>query len=89
MLLDMGKAIHYLHAHHIVHGDLRAANFLVNEQQQVKLADFGLAKERSSAALTIKFANARHIGKRPWLAPELVAREGTSSFASDVYSFRE
>ena len=46
ILLDMGEAVYYLHLHQIVHGDLRASNFLLNEQQAVKLADFGLAKQR-------------------------------------------
>ena len=85
MLLDIGEAIYYLHQNSIVHGDLRASNFLVNEQQEVKLGDFGLAKKRISN-LTIEFANARYVTKLPWLAPELFSK-GTISFASDVYSF--
>ena len=69
----------------MVHGDVRASNFLVNEQQEVKLGDFGLAKKRVSN-VTIEFVNTRYVTKKPWLAPELFGKSSVS-FASDVYSF--
>ena len=86
MLLDIGEAIHYLHMNHMVHGDLRASNFLLNPQSQVKLGDFGLAKKQLSL-MTLEFSGEGYIGKTGWLAPELLSKEGTRSFASDVYSF--
>lgn len=86
MLLDMAEAIHYLHTHHIVHGDLRSANFLMDNEQRVKLGDFGLAKQRAGV-MTIAFADIRHMGKPGWLAPELLSKEGARTAASDVYSF--
>ncbi len=86
MLLDIGEAIHYVHAHQIVHGDLRAANFLVDENQRVKLGDFGLAKQRLGV-MTVAFANSHDLGKLAWLAPELLSKAGERTFASDVYSF--
>lgn len=33
-----------LHLNNIVHRDLKLANILINEQMQIKLADFGFAK---------------------------------------------
>ena len=86
MLLDIGESIHYLHTQHIVHGDLRAANFLVDENQHVKLGDFGLAKQRVGV-MTVAFANTHDLGKLPWLSPELLSKEGERTLASDVYSF--
>lgn len=34
----------YLEAQNFIHRDLRAANILVGENNEVKVADFGLAK---------------------------------------------
>ena len=86
MLLDMGEAIHHLHSHQIVHGDLRTPNFLVDENNRVKLGDFGLAKQRFGM-MTVAFTNTRSLGKLGWLAPELLSKEGERTFATDVYSF--
>ena len=86
MLLDMSEAVHYLHARQMIHGDLRASNFLLNEQQEVKLGDFGLARQRDTV-LTVAGANIRDMSRLSWLAPELLSMEGVSSFESDTYSF--
>ena len=86
MLLDMSEAVHYLHIHQVIHGDLRTSNFLLNEQQEVKLGDFGLAKQRDTV-LTVAFTNIRNLTRLSWGAPELLSKEGVSSFESDVYSF--
>lgn len=38
--IQIFDAIHHLHSHHIVHGDLHIDNFLVDDQNQIKLIDF-------------------------------------------------
>jgi eukaryotic-like serine/threonine-protein kinase len=43
-------AVHYVHRHLMVHGDLKCNNVLVNEDGIVKLLDFGIAKLLESAA---------------------------------------
>jgi serine/threonine protein kinase len=41
---ELGRALHYLHEHRIVHLDLRPSNILFSRAQRTKLIDFGLAK---------------------------------------------
>ncbi|EFO99515.1 CRE-CDK-4 protein [Caenorhabditis remanei] len=42
------KGLDFLHSHNIIHRDLKPQNILVNRDQTVKLADFGLSKEYSN-----------------------------------------
>ncbi|KAH9549412.1 hypothetical protein CY35_10G018300 [Sphagnum magellanicum] len=48
IMLQVAKAMHYLHKNKIVHRDLKTSNILVDDSTEgyvlVKLADFGLAK---------------------------------------------
>jgi serine/threonine protein kinase len=47
ILYDLLSAVHYLHKNFIFHRDLKLSNLLINEQGQLKLADFGLARSFS------------------------------------------
>ena len=78
ILRDISQGIRFLHGAdpQIVHGDLKAANILIDRKFRAKIADFGLSKQRLGAT-----------GTPYWMAPELLRKESNNSSASDIYSF--
>ncbi|MCP3914247.1 MAG: protein kinase [bacterium] len=78
----LARALEHAHAQSIVHRDLKPSNILVGEDGDVRLLDFGLARdlEGSMATLTDQFA-----GSPGYAAPEQV--EGSKvDGRTDVYS---
>lgn len=86
-LEDMRRAAEGLRAAHqlgLIHRDIKPANLLRDELSgQVKVADFGLAREQSvDSSLT---ASGVILGTPYYLAPELI-EEGKGDHRSDIYS---
>ncbi|KAJ7078491.1 kinase-like domain-containing protein [Mycena epipterygia] len=87
-LLQIAQGLHYLHSQHVVHGDLRGENILVDDEGHARLADFGLA---SYADATAK--SSARAGSTRWMAPELLdpgclqIEHFKRTFASDSYAF--
>ncbi|MDD5454395.1 MAG: serine/threonine-protein kinase [Candidatus Ratteibacteria bacterium] len=50
---DIAYGLAYLHAYDIVHGDIKPSNILFNEENQVRITDFGLSHFSSNSFLNI------------------------------------
>lgn len=62
------NALKYLHAHRIIHRDLKLGNLFINDRMEVKLGDFGLA-----AKLDFDGEKKRTICGTPnYIAPEVL-----------------
>ncbi|KAJ7202206.1 kinase-like domain-containing protein, partial [Mycena haematopus] len=84
----IAQGLQYLHSRDIVHGDLRRANILINEDWSACLADLGLSIFSDATSLL----TTNRGGSAYWMAPELLdpnrfGIEFARTPASDVYAF--
>ncbi len=74
----------FAHSRNVVHRDLKPANILVDENDVVKIVDFGLAAAASSADSRITRTGIL-VGTPTYMAPEQV-RARTIDHRTDIYS---
>ncbi|KAF7343893.1 Glycoside hydrolase family 76 protein [Mycena venus] len=91
LVTGVACGLQYLHAHDIVHGDLKVPNVLVDKRGAPCICDFGISKIVNHQGFTTA-----SVGTVPYMAPELFsvldglvqeASSPTTTKSSDVYSF--
>ncbi|KAM5539547.1 hypothetical protein V8D89_006656 [Ganoderma adspersum] len=85
MIHEIAKGMAYLHSKGVLHGDLKAANVLVNDKHHCIISDFGQS-EMKSEAYRISGMPLPH-GTLRWQAPELMSGQSNLTQEIDVYAF--
>ncbi|KAI0364174.1 hypothetical protein BV20DRAFT_956762 [Pilatotrama ljubarskyi] len=85
MVHQIAKGMAYLHSRDVLHGDLKAANVLVDDKGHCVISDFGQS-EMKSEAYRISGMPLPH-GTLRWQAPELMAGQSQLTQQVDVYAF--
>ena len=81
-VLQIIKALKYLHNHRIIHRDLKLSNLFLSENMELKIGDFGLATK-----LDFEGEKKRTVCGTPnYIAPEILDGKFGYSFEVDIWS---
>ena len=76
----------YLAEQKFVHRDLAARNCMLDENMNVKVADFGIARSTSSDEATALTLGGAAIGTPAYMSPEQIEANTEIDARADVYS---
>jgi serine/threonine-protein kinase len=84
IVIEICKALEYIHNHGIVHRDLRPAHILVDAEDHIKLIDFGAAGQAEGRRITFTSIS-QLTGGSEYISPEeLKGKRGDAR--SDIYA---
>jgi serine/threonine-protein kinase len=84
IVLRICDALDYMHKHGIVHRDLKPENVMVDENDNIKLIDFGIAMKEDARRLTFVNLSAT-LGTPDYISPEQVKGQRGDQ-RSDIYA---
>ncbi|KAG7820234.1 hypothetical protein KL928_001671 [Ogataea angusta] len=82
ILRDTVRGLEYLHSMNKVHRDVKAANILVTDHGQIKLADFGVSGQLTETMNKKE----TFVGTPFWMAPEIILRRDGYNEKVDIWS---
>ncbi len=81
--IQIGEALQEAHSKGIIHRDIKSDNIMINEKNQIKVTDFGLAKLKGSLKLTKTTST---VGTLAYMSPEQLKGEETDA-RMDIFSY--
>jgi serine/threonine-protein kinase len=84
IVVNICKALDHIHSHGVIHRDLKPENIMVDENDNIKIIDFGISANVGARRIT--FAKLTDtMGTPDYISPEQV-RGGRGDARSDVYA---
>jgi serine/threonine protein kinase len=85
LMSQVARGMAYLHKQGVLHGDLKAANVLVDDGLRCVISDFGQSEMKSEVVRLSGAVPSR--GTLRWQAPEIMQGRGGLAPEADVYAF--
>jgi tetratricopeptide (TPR) repeat protein len=86
ILEHIARALAYAHRHGVIHRDVKPENVLIS-QENVLLADFGVARPLQAAADPYLTTAGLVVGTPTYMAPEQAAADPATDHRADIYAF--
>lgn len=88
--IDIAKsvcdALHYAHSRGVIHRDIKPANVLIDNEGNIKVADFGLAKMNDPSQASGLTRTNVAMGTQEFAAPEMLTPGAAVDHRADLYS---
>lgn len=87
VLHDVASGLAYLHAHDVIHQDIKPDNILLDDTGNYVITDFGIStRARSTLRKSVAASTAHSGGTIAYMGPERFGKEPAPIKASDVWS---
>jgi serine/threonine protein kinase len=80
---QISSALQHAHNQGVIHRDLKPSNLLLTKQGQLKLGDFGIARDAQDADIT---DNGLTVGTYAYMSPEQIIGDRNISEKTDLYA---
>jgi serine/threonine protein kinase len=85
LLEEVAKGLRKAHTANIIHRDIKPSNILLSVDGEVKIADFGLARNFTKFPRGLTLAGSV-VGTPSYMSPEQAAGEETIDYRTDIFS---
>jgi uncharacterized protein (TIGR02145 family) len=84
---QMLDAVDYVHEQNLVHRDIKPSNFMITPKGQIKLLDFGIAKNTDTQSSDYtQTGTMQNMGTPMYMSPEQIKSTKDVTLQSDIYS---